>query len=398
MTVEEILAALQAIIDGARADGDRSLTDEEVQRYEELEGQLQAAQRTAEIQRRQAAYQTPVHNTLRTATADEHHGTEEQREFRAAFMSGRLSDIAELRAQSSTTTAGGYTIPASFREKLVERQVAFGGVVADAEQLTTDDWSPMPFPTNDDTANTAEIVAENAAPASAGADIVFGTKSLDAYRIVASGASNTWLKVPVQLMDSSYLDWENFVTRKLGERLGRKEAQLAVSGTGSSQPQGILTGLTSSDEVASNTTGPTYGELLAAEQVVDIAYRDMGNCKWYMHSAIWALIRALEDDAGRPLIMEQAVAGMGTGVQRSLLGYPVVLDNNFPSTWGDQAKTLVFGDLREAFVVRRVKNPTVVSDPLQFFLNGQVGFLAASGFGSLVQDPNAATVISGANV
>jgi HK97 family phage major capsid protein len=397
MTLEEILAALQAIIDGAKSDGDRPLTDEEVQRYEELEGQLKAVQQTQDIQRRQAAYQTPVFNTLRTRSSDED-TTEEQREFRAAFMAGKLMDLAEFRAQSSSTTAGGYTIPASFREKLVERQVAFGGVVANAEQITTDDWTPMPFPTNDDTSNSAEVVAENAAPASAGADIVFGTKSLDAYRIVASGASNTWLKVPVQLMDSSYLDWENFVTRKLGERLGRKEAALAVSGTGSGEPQGILTGLTSSDEVASNTTGPTYPELLAAEQVVDIAYRDMGNCKWYMHSAIWALIRGLLDNADRPIILEQAVAGIGTGVQRMLLGYPVVLDNSFPSSWGDQAKTLVFGDLREAFVVRRVKNPAVVSDPLQFFLNGQVGFLAASGFGSLVQDPNAATVISGANV
>lgn len=397
MTAEEILAALQAIIDGAKSDGDRPLTDEEVQRYEELEGQLQSTQKTSELQRRQAAYQAPVFNVLRTRSSDEG-TTDEQREFRAAFMSGKLMDLAEFRAQSSTTTAGGYTIPASFREKLVVRQIAFGGVVANAEQLTTDDWTPMPFPTNDDTSNSAEVVAENAAPASAGADIVFGTKSLDAYRIVASGASNTWLKVPIQLMESSYLDWENFVTDRLGERLGRKEAALAVSGTGSGEPQGILTGLTSSDEVGSNTTGPTYAELLAAEQVVDIAYRDMGNCKWYMHSAVWALIRGLLDGADRPIIMEQAVAGIGNGVQRMLLGYPVVLDNSFPSSWGDQAKTLVFGDLREAFVVRRVKNPAVVSDPLQFFLNGQVGFLAASGFGSLVQNPYAATVISGANV
>lgn len=397
MTIEEILAALQGIVDAAKAEGDRPLTPDEIQRSADLRAELEQRQATIDLEQRLAEWRKPQFNILRTADPV-YDGTADQREFRAAFMAGKLSDLGELRAQSSTTTAGGYTIPASFREKLVERQVAFGGVVADAELVTTDDWSPMPFPTNDDTANSADLVAENAAPDSDGADIVFGTKSLDAYRLVASGTGNTWLKVPIQLMDSSYLDWENFVTRKLGERLGRKEAALAVSGTGSGQPQGILTGLTSSDEIASNTTGPTYAEILAAEQVVDTAYRDMGNCKWYMHSAVWALIRQIVDDAGRPLIMEQAVAGMGTGVQRSLLGYPVVLDNSFPSSWGDQAKTLVFGDLREAFVVRRVKNPVVVSDPLQFFLNGQVGFLAASGFGSVVQNPDAATVISGANV
>lgn len=395
MTIEELLAEMKALAERAMAPDAEPLTDEEAARYEELEGQLATVTRTQEIQRRQAAYETPRFSVGRALPRDT---SDEQAEFRAAFMAGKLGSLAELRAQGSTTTAGGYTIPASFREKLIERQVAFGGIVQEAEQLTTDDWSPLPFPTNDDTANTGEVVAESAAPAGAGADLVFGTKSLDAYRIVSSGASNTWLKVPIQLMDSSYLEWEGFVARKLGERLGRAEATLAATGTGSGQPQGLLTGLTSSDEVASNTTGPTYAELLACEGVVDVAYRDMGNCKWIMHDAIWRLIRQIEDDNARPLILEQAVAGISTGVQRMLLGYPVVIDNSLPSSWGDQAKTLVFGDIREAFVVRRVRNPQIVSDPLQFFLNGQVGFLGASGFGSLVQNPNAATVISGANV
>lgn len=396
MTIQDIMAKLKEIVALAEEE-DRPLTDEEVERYEELEGELKMVQRTSEIQKRQAAWEAPRVSFIKAGPHNSE-ASEEQLEFRAAFMAGKLGDTAEFRAQSSTTTAGGYTVPASFREKLVERQLAFGGVANDAEQITTDDWSPLPFPTNDDTSNTAAIVAENAAPGAGGADVVFGTVNLEAYRVVATGTSNTWLKVPLQLMDSSYLEWESFVARKLGERLGRKEAALAVSGSGSGEPQGILTGLTSSDEIASNTSGPVYGELLAAEGVVDVAYRDMGNCKWYMHDAIWRLIRALEDGADRPIILEQAVAGIGTGVQRQLLGYPVVIDNSMPSSWGDQAKTLVFGDLREAFVVRRVRNPQIVSDPLQFFLNGQVGFLGASGFGSVVQNPNAATVISGANV
>lgn len=396
LTLEELLAALKTLVDSAQAE-DRPLTEEELQRAEDLKGQIEAHQRTAEFRSLNDAYQAPRVNFIRTADTSEV-GTDEQREFRSAFMAGRLGDPAEFRAQSSSTTAGGYSIPASFREKLVERQVSFGGVVKEAELINTDDWAPLPFPTNDDTANTAEIVAENAAPASAGADIVLGQKSLDAYRMVASGASNTWLKVPIQLMDSSYLNWEEFVARKLGERLGRKEAAYAVTGTGSGEPQGLLTGLSSSDEVTSNTTGPTYAELLACEAVVDPAYRDMGNCKWFMHSSVWALIRGLVDDNARPIILEQAVSGIASGVQRLLLGYPVILDNSFPSSWGDQVKTLAFGDIREAFVVRRVKNPAIVSDPLQFFLNGQIGFLGASGFGSLVQNPNAATCISGANV
>lgn len=406
MSVEEILAAMQAIMDQAAkaADGQPALTDEEANRFEELEAELATARkredRSTGIVQRFEQWTAPAPALIRSRPADV---TEEQEEFRHAFMSGKLSSVedwknVEHRAQSSSTTAGGYTIPASFREKLVRRQVAFGGIANNAEQMTTDDWSDYPFPTVDDTSHTAEVVAENSAPASAGADITFGTKTLKAFRIVASGASNTWLKVPVQLMDSSYLNWEDFVTSIMGERLGRKEAAYAAQGAGSTEPEGLLTGLSSAGSIADNSVGALYADLVAAETAVDAAYRDMGNCKWYMHDAIWAKIRGLVDDASRPIVLEQAVAGIGTGVQRQLLGYPVVIDNSLPSTWGDNAKTLAFGDIREAFVVRRVKNPIVVSDPLQFFLNGQVGFLAASGFGSLVQNPNAATVLTGFDV
>lgn len=57
MTIEEILAAMQAIIDGA--DG-RSLTADEVANYEGLETQLADARASDGVRRRQAAYNAPA--------------------------------------------------------------------------------------------------------------------------------------------------------------------------------------------------------------------------------------------------------------------------------------------------------------------------------------------------
>src|SRR4051794_24968342 len=57
LTVEDILAALQELVDAAN---DRLMTDEEMARYEQLEGQLRAVQRSVEIRSRQAAYMTPT--------------------------------------------------------------------------------------------------------------------------------------------------------------------------------------------------------------------------------------------------------------------------------------------------------------------------------------------------
>jgi hypothetical protein len=57
VSIEQIHAAMQAIIDGAEG---RALTDDEVSQYEALEAQLAAANRDAQIRARQDAYNTPV--------------------------------------------------------------------------------------------------------------------------------------------------------------------------------------------------------------------------------------------------------------------------------------------------------------------------------------------------
>jgi hypothetical protein len=62
-TIEEITAAMTNLIDGAQ---DRSLTDEEVAQYEELEAELKAVQRDQEIRNRNAAYNAPT-NTVPAA-------------------------------------------------------------------------------------------------------------------------------------------------------------------------------------------------------------------------------------------------------------------------------------------------------------------------------------------
>jgi hypothetical protein len=62
-TIEEITAAMTALVDGA---ADRSLTDDEVTEYEGMETELQAAQRDAALRARNAAYST-ARPTIRPA-------------------------------------------------------------------------------------------------------------------------------------------------------------------------------------------------------------------------------------------------------------------------------------------------------------------------------------------
>lgn len=390
MSVEEILAALQAIIDGAKAEdgSERALTDEEAARYEELEGKLQMARRSGEIRSRQAAYSTPVRNALHVAGGDD--APPEERAFVQYLRTGNPPrELAEYRAQSEgTNTAGGYLVPAGFRAKLIERMKEFGGIAEAAEVITTSEGNSISYPTVDDTANVGEIVAEGGTFA-AGADLVFGTRTLTAYKYFAGGAGNLPLKVSWELLQDAAFDVAPFVARKLGERIARIQAVHWATGTGTGQPQGLVTPFTTIGAIASNTVGPTYAELLATVMALDPAY--WSGASWVMNAGSLAKIQAQVDANGRP-ILNNADASIQEAPGRSqLLGFPVVIDQAMPSAAAG-AKFLWFGNVREAYVIRRVKDITLVTLNELYAANGQTGFMSWARADGAVQNVNAGVV------
>lgn len=368
MNVEQLVEAMQAIVDAADTES-RSLTDEEVTQYEDYAKQLEAAKKTVEVRARQAAYNTPniIHTTGKVAKGDE----VLERAFESYLRTGTPNqDIVELRAQGSGTTAGGYTIPDGFRNKLVEVQKAFGGIRSVAEVITTDTGAPLEYPSLDDTANSGAITAESAA-ISNGADLVFGTVTLGAFKYTAAGAgSNLPLRVPVELAQDSAFDIGALVARKLGERIHRKQAAHFAVGAGTTEPKGLAT---TTSNLNDGGTTLTYAKLLSAYHTVDVAYRS--NSKWVMNDTTLAEIEGLLDTAGRPLFQPNFQAGIdGAPSQGTLLGKPVIIDNGVVTTSGNNY--VMFGDIKEGYVIRDVKDVTVVVNPYSRASNGEVEYSA----------------------
>lgn len=409
-TIEQILADLQAIIDGAANDSPegetdgRPLTDEEVQRCEALETEITAVRQTNEFRSRLQAFNTPVRGAIVPDNGGTLQRTQEERAFahylRTGIPNQDLTPASgpipvEYRAQAEGTgAAGGFLVPTGFVTKITERLKAFGGIAAEAESIDTGSGNPLPWPTNDDTANVGEIVAENAAPAG-GADLVLGQKTLGAYKYTSEGVGGVPLKVSFELAQDSAFNLEEFVQRKLAERIGRKQATDFAVGTGTGQPLGALTGGTTSVIVASNAVGMTFPNIISAIHTIDVAYRDGGECIWVMNDAIMALFEGLLDSTGRPLLQVSTDGIAGPGVM-TIRGYRVVIDNALPATYGVAAKTLIFGNIRAGYVVRRVKEVTMIVLRELYAANGQIGYMAWARADGTTQDVNAYTVIRGA--
>ena len=403
-------AAMQAIMADATAQS-RDLDAGELQRYSALEADLQRDTDLIRVARSHSAHRDELESsttdggiTARTSgdlddteTADSSavayreaytawlrggNGNLEQEQRKA--LQARFIPGSELRAQGvGTTTAGGYAVAPEYRERIIERMRAYGRVRDVAEVITTSTGASLPWPTNDDTANVGAILAENTQVTEQ--DFVLGTASLDVFMY-----TSRLVRVSYQLLQDSAFDLPGWIARKFAERLGRATNAHYTTGTGTAQPQGIVTGSAVGKTGATGQTlTVTYNDMVDLVHSVDPAYRESGNVAWMMGDTVVSTIRKLRDDSGgagvgRPLWEPSTQVG----VPDSLLGYRIVYNNDMPVPAAN-AKTILFGDFQSAYIVRDVLDIQSLRLEERYADFLQVGFLAFLRTGGMVQDANA---------
>ena len=391
-TVEDIQAELQAI---ATAGVGRNYTTDELTAYEALETELQQTQASAQLRKRNDAYNAPANAPYVDTSTRVDDGLE--RAYDHYLRTGQPNaDISGLRVSNAqgegTGAAGGYTVPSGFRQKIVERMVAFGGFGAQAEGFSTSTGNPIEYPTLDDTGNTGDITAESAAVAS-GDDLTFGTVALGAYKYTSAGVgANLPLRVPVELLQDAAFDVQGLVSRALGTRIARAQAPHWVTGTGVGQPKGIAAASLTKDRDIDTADTPDYEDLVELQDLLDESYEP--NAKWLMNKSTWTQLRLIVDTAGRPII-QSSTEGIAGKPARRLLDSEVILDPAMPalSAAVGPAHVIAYGDFRESYVIRRVASLVIVVNPYSRAANGEVEYTAWERADGTVQNRNSYVIL-----
>lgn len=281
-----------------------------------------------------------------------------------------------LRAQSvGTPSAGGYTVPEGFGDRIVETMVDYGGVARIAFNLDTDSGNPIPFPTNDDTGNSGALLSENTQDSEQ--DLTFGTKQLDAYMFTSN-----IVRVSFQLLQDSAFDMNSYLARKLGERIGRATASYYATGTGTAQPEGVVTGAGTGVTAAADEA-IVFNDLSNLEHSVDPAYRRMG-CHFLFNDNTLKALQQTADSEGRPLWLP-AVA---SSAPATIYGYPYEIDQDIADI-GDSNVSVLFGYFQE-FYIRRVMGQIMLLRLVERYADYlQVGFLSFYRTDSVVMDSSA---------
>jgi HK97 family phage major capsid protein len=306
---------------------------------------------------------------------------EQARILREGAMDAETAKSIRAAGGVGTSTAGGFTVPPAFRDKLVERLKFYSAGRQEADYIQTDTGASLPWMTNNDTGNVGAILGENTAVTEL--DFVFGNASLDVYMY-----TSLLVRESLQLLQDSALDLNTFLPRKLGERIGRAQNAHFTTGTGTSQPLGIITGGTAVAAATGNATSFSYDSLVDATARLDPAYLGGGNLAWMGSQTALASFRKLKDTTNQPLWQPSLQAG----TPDNLLGYRFILNNDVPVPAAN-AKSLAFGDFRAGYIVRDVTGVQTMRLTERFAEFLQVGFLAFQRSGGTVQDTAAYTVL-----
>lgn len=316
------------------------------------------------------AFAELVRNGITDLSADE------LKSLRSGYVK---TDSREIRAAGGVGTggAGGYLVPQGYRQNLVERMKAFGAVQQVATVIETNTGNPLPWATNDDTANVGALLAENTAATEQ--DFTFGTAQLGAYKYTSK-----LVRESIEfLQDVDWMDLDSFIQRKFAERLGRIHNQHFTTGTGTAQPQGIVTGATSG-VTAAGAAAITADELIDLQHSVDPAYRNE-RAKFMLSDTALKIVRKLKASGTGEYLFQTSTSA---DVPSLLAGSPFVVNNDMavPATG---VKSVLFGDFEAGYVVRLVKAMELIRLSERYAEFGQVGFIAFDRADGIVQDANA---------
>jgi HK97 family phage major capsid protein len=266
-------------------------------------------------------------------------------------------DLAEQRALSRASgAAGNFLVPIDMEQMILSAARSESAIARLAREITTDSGSTITMPVAT-THGSATWVNEGATVTPS--DEVFGEVALGA------GKASTKVVASEELAQDARADFDVYLAEELGRRLGAIEGAAFAVGSGTGQAQGIVNGVAAVVAATGATTTFKMSDIVAVYKSVPPPYR--AKASWICHPDAYASLASITDSAGGLALPSLQ------GPSPSLLGRPLEIEP-YLSAPAPGAKSIVFGDIKQAYTIRRVAGVSVQRLEELHSDNGQLGF------------------------
>ena len=321
----------------------RDLSAEEQEKYDRISGELdQRAQVIEQLKadEERAARLDAVAAEVRTDEAPASDGGDSEVLRRMARGEVRSHEFGTERRDILTSTSGS-PVPTSFYDQMIMKARLVGPMLDTSTILNTASGENLQIPSLN-TYSTATVATQ-------GGTITESDPTFNAFTTLSAYRVSFIVQASLEMVEDSGIDFAGFLADQAGNELGFRVNNLLTVGTGTVEPNGIVTASGSGITGGTGVTGA-----FTADNLIDLVYSLDGGARllpgvgWMMNGAAIGAVRKLKDSQGQ-FLFSPSLSG---NARDMLLGYEIY-ENPAVASPGTAVKSVVFGHL-PSYYVRQV--------------------------------------------
>lgn len=303
---------------------------------------------------------------------------DDQSEYKSAFttylrkgMDSGLEQIQTKALSVGTDANGGYLVPNQMADLIVQiiNESSPMRALATVETISSDSLDVIEDTVDFGAAWGDETTVRSAETSSP----TLGRNTVDTFEMYAQPQATQ------KLIDDSSIDIEQWIARKVADKMARLEATAFIGGDGTTQPKGILTYAagTSFGQIEQKTTGSSA--TVTADSLVQLFYalKDeyARNASFLMHRTTVQAVRLLKEATTNQYLWQP---GLAAGAPDTLLGVPVAMAADMPVP-AASSLSIAIADFKRAYLIvdrigiRTLRDPFTAKPFVKFYTTKRVG-------------------------
>lgn len=317
----------------------RDLTAEEQEKYDRISADLDTRGAIIEqlkADEERAARLDAAAAELRTDEAPA--GDDTDAETIRAMARGEVRSF-NFEKRDVATTSTGAPVATSFYDAVILKARLVGPMLDVPTQLNTTSGETIQVPSLSAYSSSSTVTAQ-------GANFSESDPTFNSFVNLGAFKYGFLIQVSREMIEDSGVDLLGFLADQVGNGLGYNVQNALTNGTGTVQPQGIVTAAGSGITGGTGVTGAfTADNLIDLYYSLDGAARLLPGVGWMMNGASIGAVRKLKDTAGNYIFSPAA-----DGNQRDLLLGREVYENPHVPSAGTAAKSVIAGHMPSFFV------------------------------------------------
>lgn len=277
-----------------------------------------------------------------------------------AYIRARSDAALRPQIQASLNTAsdpdGGYHVPTTMSSRIITK-IYETSAMRDMATVESIAGKELTIPRDEGEAGAGGWVGEFTAPSETTTP-QWGESKLTAYEMFVEP------RVTQTMLEDAGLDTEGWLSRKVGEKMGRIEATAFFAGTGVNQPRGIMTyphGTTNGTIEQVNSGAATA---ITSDGIYNLVFQlkdfYLTNARFVMKRLTVRDVLKLKNGDGDYMWQ---MGDIRQGIPQTLLGYPITRAEDM-DTIAASSLSVLFGDVRAAYTIVDRLGLTLLRDNL----------------------------------